>query len=242
MSEFKSLRSLTEDLVYFSLLEENNELHQDQNQNQYDESELDSFLTSFFEKNSIEEKIDLLNEGDYLLTSRPHIPLSEGHNMFPNELFQLMQTRIGFYQVLRVFYNFVARNSNIYIDNLLHDGLVDFLAQILVENEEKRDLSLEETCCILQILKSIAERENNTLTFDFKDGKCALSGYTITSGASSSYWEYATSFTWEGSNDGHHWDIIDEQSTTYDSSEDTTKNRTFTCKNPLTRKKTRSFS
>ncbi|EAX87722.1 hypothetical protein TVAG_436140 [Trichomonas vaginalis G3] len=57
----------------------------------------------------------------------------------------------------------------------------------------------------------LAEKENNTLTFDFKHGKFALSAYTITSGSSSSYWEYPTSFIWEGSNDDKKYELIDEK-------------------------------
>lgn len=57
----------------------------------------------------------------------------------------------------------------------------------------------------------LAERENNTLTFDFKHGKFAMNAYTITSGSTSSYWEYPTSFIWEGSNDDKKYEIIDQK-------------------------------
>ena len=39
---------------------------------------------------------------------------------------------------------------------------------------------------------NLHERENNCLTFDFRDGIIAFGGYTITNGSPNSYWEHPT--------------------------------------------------
>ena len=123
-----------------------------------------------------------------------------------------------------------------------HDGVFTYLRK-LAKNQNPVDAGLVnivsgDTECSVETKKLLeygtkarwylAEKEDNTLTFDFKSGKFALGGYTITSGASSSYWEYPTSWTWEGSNDNQQWEQIDERTDNTDLGANE-KTYTWTC-------------
>ena len=56
---------------------------------------------------------------------------------------------------------------------------------------------------------NLTEIEDNWICFDFKKARVSMNAYTMSSGTDSSYWEYAVSFTWEGSNDKTTWHEID---------------------------------
>lgn len=76
----------------------------------------------------------------------------------------------------------------------------------------------------------LQEAEDSYLLFDFIKGRFALGAYTISSGASSSYWEYPVSWIFEGSNDKSTWTEIDKRSHNRDMGGN---DRTFTWTCPL---------
>ena len=57
----------------------------------------------------------------------------------------------------------------------------------------------------------LLEEENNFISFDFKDLKISINGYSWESTHTYSDWEYKNSFLWEGSNDNSTWELIDSR-------------------------------
>ena len=78
------------------------------------------------------------------------------------------------------------------------------------------------------------EPDYNWLEIDFLKGRVWLTNYTWRATALDLFKEFQVL----GSDDGHHWDVIDKKETVYEEG-NPTRNRMFTCTNPLTRKKIR---
>ena len=57
----------------------------------------------------------------------------------------------------------------------------------------------------------LKEEEDNFVSFDFKDLKISINGYSWESTYSNSYWQFPNSFSWEGSNDNSNWELIDSK-------------------------------
>ena len=161
MINYRSANDFATEFFQSSLLDVYSEIYEKTGEIQYDEKELNDFLDVFYKTENNQKKAKLLCEADDLLTTRPSTPLSESQIPFINELFELMQTKINFYQTLHIFLYFVVCNENIGLDDILTQGLANFLFDTLSQSLEDDSLSLEESSCILKILTMIAKRANN---------------------------------------------------------------------------------
>ena len=142
----------------------------------------------------------------------------------------------------RIYDRYIKKEISIPYKGNPHNGIFTYLrkcagnknpvdAGLVYIKQDDRECSIPPKTLLDYGSKSrwfLQEKENNCLTFDFKDGKIALGGYTITSGLSSSYWEYPTSWTWEGSNDNRIWEEIDVKTHNSDLG-DNEKTYTWTC-------------
>ena len=75
------------------------------------------------------------------------------------------------------------------------------------------------------------EPDYNWCEVDFQKGRIWITNYTWRANTI----DFFKKFQVLGSDDGIHWDIIDERETTFDTSNPTIS-KTFNCKNPLTRR------